>query len=126
MLEGGSLMAHFTLDGRTLKTPRKFKMDYYNLTKSNRLLNGRMSMELIAVKRKFYLTYDEIACKDLDPVINLLFYQSKVFFKFTYEDGSKNYTATVYTGDVSKELHRAEKGNGNWVYKDVEIHLIEV
>ena len=125
-MEGGSLVAHFILNGRSLKTPRGFKMDYYNLTKANRLLNGKMSMELIAVKRKFYLTYEEIDCKTLDPLINLLFYQHEVYFPFTYQDGGNTYTALVYSGDVSKTLHRAEKGNGNWVYKDVEIHLIEV
>ena len=113
---------YFKLDGVTIKTPDSFKISRYNITKSNRLANGKMSMELIAKKLKFYLTWSALDTVDKEKIMNIL-WSNKLFFKFEYIEDGVWKSAVVYAGELATDLHKARPSN--WVWKDVEIHLIE-
>lgn len=111
------------IDGVTIKTPPQFKVELYRITKSARSASGLMNMELIAKKRKFYLTYDSIDGSDLNIILDRIWETDAVFYNFSYVEDNVTKTAVVYTGDIPKELHRTD--DANWVWKGVEIHLIE-
>ena len=113
---------YFKLDGVALKTPDSFKISRYNITKANRLANGNMSMELIAKKLKFYLTWSSLDSVDKEKLMNIL-WSNKLFFKLEYVEDNVWKSATVYAGEIATDLHKARPSN--WVWKDVEIHLIE-
>lgn len=117
------MATHFRLAGVPLPTPQAFKIEDYNLTDSQRLLNGEMVMSFIATKRKFYLTYDCLTGQQVEVFRNLLC-TGTCFFTLEYEENGIWKSATVYSGSLTKTLARAAKG-GSWIWKDVEIHLIE-
>lgn len=81
-----------------------------------------MSMELIAQKRKFYLTWSAIDAKDVQTILDLIWHSRKVFFTFTYVEDNVTKSATVYAGSIPKELHRS---GDVWVWKDFSFNLIE-
>lgn len=121
--EGGvSLKTNFQIDGVTIKRPHSFKTEFYNITKSNRLANGDMSMDLIAQKRKFYFTWDAIDANDAKTILDLLWYSKKVFYTLTYVEDNITKTAVVYTGSIPKELHMS---GDVWVWKNFSFNLIE-
>lgn len=109
----------FKLNNIDIKTPTSFSSEYYKITKSNRLSSGKMSMELIAKKRKFFLTYAAIDSDDLQDILDII-YSDESFFDFTFLDVENNScTVKVYVGAIKKSLHRSK------VYKDVSFNLIE-
>lgn len=112
----------FKLDGVVIKRPSSFKTEFYNITKSNRLANGDMSMELIAQKRKFYFTYNAIDSKEADKILKILWYSKKVFFTLTYIEDNVERSAVVYVGSMPKELYRT---GGIWTWTNFTFNLIE-
>lgn len=110
------------INNTIIKTPTEFRIERYNLTKAGRLANGKMTMELIAKKRKFNLKYNVISGSDLNAILNEID-GNNLFFTFTYPDEhGNNSTATVYAGEIPSTLYRAD---GDKMWKDVEINLIE-
>lgn len=114
---------YFKLDNQIIKTPQVFKVERYKITKSNRLANADMSMEYINKKLKFFLTWNVIEARQLDALLAILWNDNKVFWKFDYLHNGQQKSCTVYVGMIPAELHLADKDG--WVWKDVEIHLIE-
>lgn len=117
-------MAYFKLDGVAIKSPTSFKIERYRITEANRLANGDMSMEQIAKKRKFYLTWAGIDAANLNTILNIIWESDKLFYLLEYQENNVVKTATVYAGQIPSELHRTDRA-GNWVWKDVELHFIE-
>ena len=117
----------FTIDGVKIKTPSSFDMSYYTETKSLRTADGNMQMEFIANKRRFNFKYNAIGSNDLDKIVELLWTSlattRQCFHTFSYLEGTKRITATVYAGSIPKKLHRGD--GSNWVWKDVSFALIE-
>lgn len=111
------------LKGVAIKTPSGFKIERYNITKSGRLSNGSMHMELIAKKRKFYLTWAAITASELNTILNLIWETNSVFFSFEYIENNVRKSATVYAGSIPTDLYRTDPAN--WVWKDVQINFIE-
>lgn len=121
--EGGvSLKTNFQIDGVTIKRPHNFKTEFFNITKSNRLANGDMSMDLIAQKRKFFLTWEAIDATDAKRILDLIWYSRKVFFTLSYVEDNETKSAVVYAGSIPKELHRT---GDVWVWKNFSFNLIE-
>lgn len=116
-------MSNFSIDGRGIKNPSKFKIERYNVTNLERLADATMVGDLIAKKRKFYFTYDAIKGSELDNILEAIWETSSLFYKLNYVENGEAKQATVYTGSIPSELHSA-KGN-DWVWKDVTFNLIE-
>ena len=117
------MKSQLTLNGVAIKRPSNFKIERYNITKSSRLASGKMSMELIAKKRKFFCTWDAIGSKDLNKILAQIWDSRSAFFKLTYVESNVTKSATVYAGAIPTELHRTD--NAEWVWKNVQINFIE-
>lgn len=114
----------FKINGVSVKNPSTFKIERYNVTNMERLANAEMAGDLIAKKRKFYFTYEALSGKDLDVILNAIWETDKIFYSLEYQENGATKTATVYSGSIPTELHRAGKG-ANWVWKGVQFNLIE-
>ena len=111
-----------TLSGSTLKNPTRFSIENYKLTReTGRLINGDMTMDYVALKKKFLFEYDAISGSDLNTILDIV-NSSTIFFTLTYKDQGGTNTVTVYAGHIPQELHRTD---GYWTWKNVNFSLIE-
>lgn len=117
------MRSDYKLNGVAIKCPSSFKIERYNITKSNRLASGKMSMELIAKKRKFYFAYDAIDATELNVILDIIWETNAVFYTFTYVENNVTKSAVVYTGSIPNELYRTD--DGDWVWKNLTFDLIE-
>lgn len=115
------------INGVPIKNPSTFGVEHYTLTKSTRVANGDMVMDYVANKLKFNFSYNAIESRELNQIIDLLWGSlattRNCFCAFEYQDGGVTKTATVYAGAIPRKLHRGD--GSSWVWKDVQISLIE-
>jgi len=114
-------MQVLTLAGQSIKQPKDFKIDSFNLTKAGRVATGDMTLEYIATKRKFYFEYEVLRGDDLDTIKDIIT-GSTMFFTLTYKDNDVEESATVYAGALTKTQFRTD---GKWVWKSPAFDLIE-
>lgn len=112
----------YKLNGVPIKRPNAFKIERYNVTTMTRIANGDMTGDLVAKKRKFYLTYEAINSTDLNTILDAIWEVPGLFFPFTYIENNIEKTATVYAGSIPTPLHHT---GDVWVWKDVSFNLIE-
>ena len=117
-------MAFFTIDSTAIKNPTTFKIERYNVTNLERLADATMAGDLIAKKRKFYFTYEAISGEDLDTILDAIWNTTSLFFTLNFVENGVAGSATVYSGSIPSELHRAG-ATTNWVWKNVTFNLIE-
>ncbi|WP_256846908.1 hypothetical protein [Paenibacillus sp. Pae108] len=110
-----------TIDGAAIKTPTKFLIRRYNLTKSGRVASGKMTMEIIAQKREFNFEYSTIMGTELDNILNLIMNPSKPFFTLAYMENGVSKSARCYAGAIPSDLLRSDI----WMWTDVNFSLIE-
>jgi hypothetical protein len=110
-----------TINGTTIKTPSSFNIERYNLTKSGRVASGKMTMELIAQKRKFNLEYASINQDDFQLILDLLMNPNNLFFTFGYVENGTDKTATCYVGAIPSDLLRSD----TWQWTNVKFSIIE-
>lgn len=109
------------LNGVKIKTPFPFKTSTYNLTKAGRAASGKMKMDIVAKKRKFFFNYDVIDADELKVIMDIID-GSQAFIEIEYYENNVKKSATVYVGEMPKELHRT----GNlWYYRNFTFNLIE-
>jgi hypothetical protein len=110
-----------TIEGVTIKTPSKFSISRYNITKSSRNAKGKMKMALMAKKRKFFFEYETISSTDLTTILNIID-GTNMFMNLTYYENNVQKSARVYVGEIPLELLRT----GNvWYWQNVKFELIE-
>ena len=110
-----------TLAGQSIKQPKDFRIGSFTLTKAGRTADGKMQLERIAEKRKFFFEYESLRGDDLD-VLKDIITGTTMFFTLTYKDNDVNESATVYAGAIEKTQFRTD---GKWVWKDIAFDLIE-
>jgi hypothetical protein len=109
------------LGGTTIRKPKTFEIERYNITKSGRLASGKMVMDLIAKKRKFQFAYDVIDSINYDKILAVID-SDNMFFGIEYEENNVIKTAMVYVGSIKSKKFR----EGNiWYWKDFNFNLIE-
>ena len=118
-------MAYFSIDGTDIKNPTTFKISRYRITKSNRLADGTMSMELIAKKLKFFFTYDAIDDDDMQNILDAIWETDEVFYELEYTENGQSKSATVYAGEIPTELKKVQDANGKWIWSGFNFNLIE-
>lgn len=111
-----------SIEGFSLRNPSYFKIERYNLTKAGRIASGKMTMDLVAKKRKFILRYDTINSADKAALLAVID-GTNMFMNFVYYEDSTQKSAIVYVGDIPSE--RARDSQSTTYYKDFEFHLIE-
>lgn len=112
------------IGGVTVKTPHEMPIEKYNLTKSGRVTSGKMTMELVAQKRKLACKYNAIRENDLQVILNKVYDPANMFFSVTYDDAGGSHTMTCYAGAIKGEPFRKDTDEV-WIWKDVEVALIE-
>lgn len=114
-----------TINGTPIKTPTTFKISRYNLTKCGRVSAGDMTMELVAKKRKLFLTYDAIFSHEVDVILGLIDTDA-MFFTVGFYDESETYTEmTCYVGEIPAELHYRPRVSDKSIWKGFNFDLIE-
>lgn len=110
-----------SIDGVVVKKPTDFGVERFNLTKSGRVASGKMTMELVAKKRKLTFAYDVIAGKDLEKLLSILD-TDKMFFPVAYVENGKQHTIVVYVGAIKYKKFRSDQG---WYWKNLTFDLIQ-
>lgn len=117
----------FKIGSTVIKNPNKFSVEHYMITDSTRLANGDMTMDFIALKRKFEFTYSSLESKEAAIIKKALWTDIAVtrncFVVLTIPTETGTEEITVYPGAIPLPLHRAD--SLNWVWKDVTFSLIE-
>lgn len=116
-------MANIWLNSSDIANPTSFKIERYRITKSSRLANGDMSMDLIAKKVKFYLTWETMSSDDKKALMAQIWDTDEVFYEFKYSEDGEEKTSTVYAGSMPTGL--AKENGANTIWKDVTVNLIE-
>lgn len=111
------------IDGVPIKNPTDFDLSDYNLTKSGRVASGKMTMDLVAKKRKFFFKYDVIEGSEYEKIMNLI-NGTKMFFTIEYIENGEQKSATVYVGEISRNRFRTG-GLSGWYWRNFEFNLIE-
>ncbi|MBC7340946.1 MAG: hypothetical protein H5U02_00570 [Clostridia bacterium] len=109
------------LNGVTIPNPHEFRIERYKLTKAGRVASGKMTMELVAKKRKFIFRYNVLSGSEVNLLLDILD-SDAVFFTLEYPDRGGVATAIVYAGAINQRLFRTD---GDWVWTDVQFDLIE-
>lgn len=117
-------MSNFILNGVAIKNPSTFKIERYNVTTLERLANADMAGDLIAKKLKFYFTYEAISGEELDKILEAIWNTNSLFYPLQYPENGIIKSATVYSGSIPSELHKAG-ATSNWVWKNVTFNLIQ-
>lgn len=111
------------LNGIQIKTPTKQDIGIFRVTSNaKRTASGRMTMELIAIKRRIDLQYELISTQQLKLILDTL--ASKTFHTYTYPDPQKGENAeiVVYPGDIN--FSTWQKLNERY-WRNVSLSLIE-
>ena len=108
--------------GVTVKTPNELKIGRFDLTKSNRTASGKMTMELIAIKRRVDCVWKMLPDNDLKVIIDTIT-ANKPFFSLEYPDVGGQMTMTCYAGDIITSLWHTKNGVRYW--EEVSIGFIE-
>ena len=109
------------INGTNIKTPHNFEIEKYKLTKAGRVASGKMTMDVIAKKRKFIFEYEVLSGRDLDTIVNIID-GNDAFYTLEYEENGVLKTATVYPGAIKAVKFRTD---GIWYWKNVHFALIE-
>lgn len=117
----------FKIGDTVIKNPSKFSVEHYMLTDSTRLANGDMTMDFIALKRKFEFSYNALESKQLAIILKAIWEDiatnHSCFLNLTIPTETGTEVIVVYPGSIPTNLHRAD--SLNWVWKDVTFSLIE-
>lgn len=115
----------FKLNEIVIKRPSKFAASFYNLTKSDRLSNGKMTMSIIAKKRKFFFEYTVISTTHKNIIMNQIWLPPSPWINLTYIEDDVEKTAVTYVGEITNKLQRSGQLNGEWYWTDFNFNLIE-
>ena len=110
------------LNGVLIAEPSKIDIGIHRISRAERAASGRMSMEIVAIKRALSLEYELIAGSSLNTIITAL--EAATFHTLRYPDAQGvERTITVYTGDIAMSVWYISGGVRQ--YKGVKIGLIE-
>lgn len=121
---------NFKINGVYIKNPTKFKLSNYKTSTLARLASGRMVGDQLGRERKLYFTYDSITAKDLQVILDAIFWNEGMFFPVEYIESTggaspETRSMTCYVGEISQDLVRDNQNvDSQWVWKDVTFNLI--
>ena len=120
----------FKINGIYIKDPKQFKISNYKTSSLARLASGRMVGDQLGRERKLYFTYDAITAKDLQVILDAIFWNEGMFFPVEYIESIGGAapivrTMTCYVGEISQDLVRDNQAvDSQWVWKNVNFNLI--
>jgi hypothetical protein len=109
------------INGQHIKQPSEASIGRFNLTKSGRVASGKMTMDLVAKKRRIDISYKVIAGHEMRQILDLIDGDTMFFtVEWEEEDGWKSMKA--YVGEIPTTYFRREMG---WYWTNVQFALIE-
>jgi len=115
-------MMDIKINDTAIKAPSACSIQKFSITKSARMLNGTMCMDLVAKKVKLLLVYDVIGGDELKQIEDIV-YGSEMFFTVDYNDlNGVAQSKTMYVGDIEYDRFRTE---GVWYWRNLKFNLIE-
>lgn len=111
------------VNGVRIKQPKNPSLSDYNLTKSGRTASGKMTMDLVAKKKKLFLDYEILSGKELDTILKQINGRD-MFFNVEYVENGVTKSFTGYVGEIERTLHRSGNLSG-WYWTDVSFNFIE-
>ena len=110
------------INGVLAPAPSSLEIGVHRISRSERTSSGRMSMEIIAIKRAISLVYNIISGTELGAVLTAL--EATPFHTLRYPDpqGAER-TTTVYVGDIKESAWHTVGGERFWT--GVSINFIE-
>jgi len=92
----------YTGQEQDIPRPVSFKIDYDEISKTERAASGKLLKEIIAIKKKFTLTYDSLDKDTINMLENLFLAGDAV--NFIYDDAGATKSATVYIDPIPREV----------------------
>lgn len=111
------------VNGVLIKQPKNPSLSDYNLTKSGRTASGRMTMDLVAKKKKLYLDYEVLSGAEVELIMSLI-NGKKMFFNVSYMENNIAKGFRAYVGEVKRTVHRSDR-IGGWYWTDISFNFIE-
>jgi hypothetical protein len=111
------------INGVSIKQPKNPSVSHYNLTKSGRLASGKMTMDLVAKKKKLFLEYEVLSGAEVEHILSLID-TDELFFTVSYIENGVARSFKAYVGEINRKLHRGG-GNSGWYWTDVAFNFIE-
>lgn len=91
------------LDGKEIPKPREnVGVDYIEIARTERTISGRLVKDIIAVKRKFSISYQGL--KPEEALIFIDIYNSGRAVEFEFEDVQGIEKTTVYITSLPREI----------------------
>lgn len=111
-----------TIAGVQVANPAEVKVGRFDLTKSSRTASGKMTMEIIANKRRVDVIWRMLPDDQLKQILDLIA-AHKPFFSISYPDAGGTATMICYAGDINTSLWHTINGVRYW--EEVSIPFIE-
>jgi len=111
------------VNGVLIKQPKNPSLSHYNLTKSGRVASGKMTMDLVAKKKKLFFEYEVLSGAEIEQIMSLID-GDNMFFNVEYIENGVTKSFTGYVGEIQRKVHRAG-GLGGWYWTDVGFNFIE-
>jgi hypothetical protein len=108
--------------GTTVATPTEIDIGHFDLTKAARTTSGKMTMDMIASKRRVDCTWKMIKDSELQEIISTIT-ANKPFFTLQYPDAGGTGSMRCYAGDINTSLWHTVRGVRYW--EEVTIPFIE-
>src|SRR5690606_2041352 len=100
---GADMRQVLKLNGQTIPTPREnITIEYIEISRTERTITGRMAKDIIAIKRRFTLTYQGLTSEQALIFLNV--YRSGRPVTFEYIDVQGVQTARVYIMSLPREI----------------------
>ncbi len=111
------------INGQNIKTPTEVVVGVFRISKSGRLSDGSMAMDIIALKRRLDCSWALISSSDLQHLHGTL--ESQTFNAVEYVDPKNGEagTMTAYVGDINQSTFQVKDGVRYW--RNVSLSLIE-
>jgi hypothetical protein len=106
----------------TIAYPTSFAIEPIEIARRGQTASGKATKEVIATKKKFTLQWNILRGAEYQAIITAL--AAGDFLSFTYPDNNTTDTVTVYA-DSGLKARLANQHITSWVYKDVDLTLIE-
>ena len=108
------------------KRPSEYKQERYKISTLSRIANGDMVGDVVARKNKFYFTFKAISARELNELLDAIWWNDGMFFYLHVLTGKNAYTTyRVYAGSIPASLHYGNANPDVWIWKDVTVNFIE-
>ena len=87
---------------REIQKPKKFEIDYQEISRTDRTASGRRVKDIIALKKVFTLTFDGMLPENMKYLRDL--YEAGSAVNFIYEDADGIQSAYVDIVSIPREL----------------------